>query len=182
MDGPNRSSPAALPLEFAPSRTQFRPPDPKPAENRSRPAQPPARQPDAFAIPIWRSGQAIITDCTRGSPALRSPPDVFNCVQYDAYYLLGREYMKTSLTIIIVSLVLAILATIVAESRASRCLSKRAQDALCWALLACCYGVCVGAISGLIGYFFHLREWLALVIAVPFGIPLLFLAARVGEA
>ena len=87
--GTPKTAPGTLRLEFAPSRTQFPPPNRKPAENRSRPAQPPARQPDAFAIPIWRSGQAINTDCTRGSPALRSPHDVFNCVQYDAYYLGG---------------------------------------------------------------------------------------------
>lgn len=90
--------------------------------------------------------------------------------------------MKISLTIIIGSLVLAILATILVESRFSRVLGQRVSSKFAGFAFLCCFGVCVGVVSGLVSYFFHVREWVAILIAVPLGVPVLLLAARVGES
>jgi len=90
--------------------------------------------------------------------------------------------MKISLAIIIGSLVLAILATVLVESRFTRRMSERAASRFMWLAVLCCYGVCIGVVSGLLVCFLHVPEWIALVIAIPLGIPLLLLAAKAGES
>ena len=90
--------------------------------------------------------------------------------------------MKIALTMTLVGLALAILMTVIVESRIRRQLSKRA-DALCaWTAIFGCYGVCVGVISLFVEYCFNASEWLALIIALPLGCPLLYLAGKAGEA
>jgi ABC-type Mn2+/Zn2+ transport system permease subunit len=78
-------------------------------------------------------------------------------------------------------LVTAVLLTVLAESRAFRH-SKRIDAILPWAALLSCYGVCVGLVSALLAYFFHISEWLTLAIAVPLACPLFVLAAKAGES
>jgi hypothetical protein len=90
--------------------------------------------------------------------------------------------MKFLLAFTLICLALAFLTTVLAESRFSRRLSKRGEAALVWSALLCCYGVCIGVTSALLSHFFHLREWSALMIAVPLAVPLLIFAAKVGEA
>lgn len=73
---------------------------------------------------------------------------------------------------------LAIVLTVLAESTPSS--HPKAGSRLAWAALLCCYGVCVGVVSLLIGYAFPLSEWLAIAIAVPLGLPVLLFAAKVA--
>ena len=90
--------------------------------------------------------------------------------------------MRISLAIIIGSLVLAILATVLVESRLSRRLSERTAQKFAGFAILCCYVVCIGVVSALISYWFHVREWLAILIAVPLGAPLLALLAKASES
>jgi di/tricarboxylate transporter len=87
--------------------------------------------------------------------------------------------MKISLSLIFGSLGLAVLATALIESRLSRRLGKQMASRFAMLALLCCYGVCVGAVSAVVAYFFIIPEWVALVIAVPLGIPLLILASKI---
>ncbi len=92
-----------------------------------------------------------------------------------------RTSANTSIAIILVSLGLAVLATIVAESRLARLWGDRIAWRFAGFAILCCYGVCVGVLSAVIGYFFPVPEWLAVVIAVPLGLPILVLVAKISE-
>lgn len=89
--------------------------------------------------------------------------------------------MKISLAIIIGLLVLAILTTLLVESRLSRRLSERNAAKFAGFAVVCCYVVCIGVVSALISYCFNVREWLAILIAVPLGAPLLALLVKASE-
>lgn len=73
--------------------------------------------------------------------------------------------MKITLSIIIGSLMLAILATVLVESR----LSERTAVKFAGFAVLCCYVVCIGVVSALLSHCFNIREWLAILIAVPLG-------------
>lgn len=51
-----------------------------------------------------------------------------------------------------------------------------------WLSLFAMYGTCVGIVSTLVIYFFSLSPLTAIAIAVPVGIPALFLFARMSES
>ena len=86
--------------------------------------------------------------------------------------------MKISYIIIFGSLALGILLTVFAEAASPR----RIKTGKYLAIVAflCCYGVCIGVAALLAGYFFHIREWIAIAIGVPLGIPILFAAAKMS--
>lgn len=77
--------------------------------------------------------------------------------------------MKITLSIIIGSLMLAILATVLVESRLPRRLSERTAVKFAGFAVLCCYVVCIGVVSALLSHCFNIREWLAILIAVPLG-------------
>ena len=89
--------------------------------------------------------------------------------------------MNISLAIIFTSLALAILLTVFVESRRLRSISsKRMQTLFTWGVLLCCYGVGVGVASIIVGYFFHVKEMIALAIGIPLGLPILICAAKMA--
>ena len=79
-------------------------------------------------------------------------------------------------------LILAVIFTVIVESQLSRRMSKTASSRLAWAAFFSCYGVCVGVVSMLLGYFFQWRDWVSIAVAVPLGFPVFLLAGRVGES
>jgi len=89
--------------------------------------------------------------------------------------------MRIFVTFTLVCLGLAILGTFVLESKLFRNVNEKVAFAGVWFVLMCCYGVCVGAISSALTYFFHFGGWIAFIISVLLGIPLLLLAAKAGE-
>jgi hypothetical protein len=90
--------------------------------------------------------------------------------------------MTISLGIAAVCLVLAIVTMCALGSWAPKRLSEKANRVVCWAMLLCCYGVCVGLISAILGYYFELSEGIALAIAVPLGLPALILACLMADS
>lgn len=86
--------------------------------------------------------------------------------------------MKISYIIIFGSLALAILLTVFAEVAGPRRLKSGSVFAM--GAFICCYGVCVGVAALLADYFFHVREWVAVAIGVPLGIPILIAAAKMS--
>jgi hypothetical protein len=90
--------------------------------------------------------------------------------------------MKISLANTLGCLALAILLTLLAESASLRRLSGKLDSFFSGAMLFCCYGVCVGVVSLVLAYLFNLREWLALLISLPLGLPVLVFAAKLGES
>jgi len=72
--------------------------------------------------------------------------------------------IKTPLIITFACLALAIICTVMAETRIS-------PKGIRWAGMAmlALYGVCVGMVSSVLVYQFAVREWLAFVIALPLG-------------
>jgi len=79
------------------------------------------------------------------------------------------------------SLAAAILLGVLAESRRFQP-PNRLGPALCWGFLLCCYGVCVGLVSGVLAYFLHVDDWLAIAIAVPVAMPVLWLLAKMIDS
>jgi hypothetical protein len=45
----------------------------------------------------------------------------------------------------------------------------------------CCYGFCAFIAFGILAGLFHMRVWLAIVVAVPLGLPVLYLLGKAGE-
>lgn len=80
-----------------------------------------------------------------------------------------------SYSVLIGSLVSAVLLCAMLESRLSCRMSEKTNMRLMGAMLFACYGVCVGITSLLLSHFFELREWLSILLAVPVGIALLLL-------
>jgi hypothetical protein len=90
--------------------------------------------------------------------------------------------MMASYVILFGCLGIAIILVIILEGRVGKHLRETASRKLAWIMIISCYGVCIGVVSLLLGYFFHFREWLCLVIAVPVGIPAFFLACKMAES
>ena len=87
--------------------------------------------------------------------------------------------MKISLALTFGCLALALLLTVLAESVPSR--RRKAGSRFTWGAVLCCYGVCVGVVSLLLGHLCHLSEWLAIAVAVPLGFPVVLFAGKIGE-
>jgi hypothetical protein len=85
--------------------------------------------------------------------------------------------VKTSIAIIIVSLLGAIAFTVAAERRPSG-----SGGRMMWPALFAMYGVCVGIVSAIVVYFFALGEFASLAISIPLGVLALFAAAKMSEA
>jgi ABC-type glucose/galactose transport system permease subunit len=79
------------------------------------------------------------------------------------------------------SLAAAILLTVLAESRRFRPPS-RAAPLLSWGALVCCCGVCVGLVAGVLVYVLRVHEWLAVTIALPVAIPVLWGLAKMMDS
>jgi len=58
---------------------------------------------------------------------------------------------------------------------------KDRWPAKAWLSLLALYGTCVGLVSTLVIYFFSLSPLIAVIVAVPAGVPTLFLFARMSE-
>jgi hypothetical protein len=84
--------------------------------------------------------------------------------------------MKTSIAIAVVSLLCAIVFTVMAERRGPDTGARMVSAAL-----FSMYCVCVGIISALLVYFFALGELASLAIGVLLGVPALILAAKMSE-
>ncbi len=78
-------------------------------------------------------------------------------------------------TVTVVCLLFAVAFTMAAESR------PKQSSWYPWVALVLLYGVCVGTIWLLLGYFFSVGNPAAVAIAVPLGLPALFIAARMSE-
>ncbi len=88
--------------------------------------------------------------------------------------------MRISYWVMLACLGTALFLTVVVESRASRLLGKRASSCLAVGAFLSCYGVCIGLVSALLAYFFHIREWITLLVAAPLAVPVLLAAAWMG--
>jgi hypothetical protein len=89
--------------------------------------------------------------------------------------------MRISYWVMLGCLASALLLTFLVESKASRLLGKRLSSYLAAGAFISCFGVCVGLVSAFLAYFFHIREWITLLVAVPLAVPLLLAAAWMGE-
>jgi hypothetical protein len=89
--------------------------------------------------------------------------------------------MRISYWVMLGCLGMAVALTFLLEGKASRHLGKRLQSAFAGIMVLSCYGVCVGLVSALLAYFFHVREWITLLVAVPLAVPVLLAAAWMGE-
>ena len=72
---------------------------------------------------------------------------------------------------------LAILSVVVG-SMLEKKFGRPAMIACVWISLICCYGFCAFAAFGLLVGIFHMRLWLAVVIAVPLGLPVMYLLGK----
>jgi len=86
--------------------------------------------------------------------------------------------MRISYIIILGSLLLGILLAVFAETASPR--RAKSGSFFTMAALICCYGFCVGVAALLTNYSFHVREWVAVSIGVPLGIPILIVAAKMA--
>lgn len=84
--------------------------------------------------------------------------------------------MRISIAIMIASLLAAIGCSMIAEK-----LRAPAGARWAWLGLFAIYGVCIGVVSTLMTYFFDLREWIAIAISIPLGVPALLIAAKMSE-
>jgi hypothetical protein len=89
--------------------------------------------------------------------------------------LLTKDMMTPSMAITFVSLLCAIVFTVLGVVLAERLGSGSGVHLLAWAALFSIYGVCVGSVSALLVYFFALGELVSLAISVPLGVLALFL-------
>lgn len=89
--------------------------------------------------------------------------------------------MEAPWWIMLCSLAVAIPLGVLAESRRFQP-PNRVGPALAWGALPCCYGVCVGLVSGVLAYFLRVDDWLAIAIAVPVAMPVLWLLARMIDS
>jgi hypothetical protein len=89
--------------------------------------------------------------------------------------------MEAPWWILLGSLPAAIVLTVLAESRRFRPPS-RAAPLLSWGALVCCCGVCVGLVSGVLVHVLRLDEWLALAVAVPAGVLVLWVLAKMMDS
>ena len=89
--------------------------------------------------------------------------------------------MRISYWVMLACLGLAVLFTVLAESKASARLGKRLEGFISVMMVLSCYGVCVGLVSALLAHFLQIREWITLLVSVPLAIPVLLAAAWMGE-
>ena len=72
---------------------------------------------------------------------------------------------------------LAILSVVVG-SRLGKKFGLSAMKACALISLICCYGFCACVVFGLLVGIFHMRFWLAVIIAVPLGLPVMYLLGK----